>query len=69
MPSITLTFTMADALRIQAALASTPYPPTMAGLKALLADYIRSWAMELEKDKARRDALATVMAPVDLTIT
>lgn len=69
MPSITLNFDAAQAERIQAALASTPYPQTVAGFKALLTDYIRSWMQEQERGKAQRDALATVAAPADLTVT
>ncbi|GEM_PF-4704011 len=69
MPTITLTFTAAEAQRLQAALAPTPYPQTAAGLKELLADYLKDMVTDYERAKATKTALATVAPVTAPTIT
>lgn len=68
MPSITLTFTPAQAARIQAALGTTPYPQDAAGYKRLLVDYTRTFVQEYEKAAADKTALAAVALPADITV-
>jgi len=69
MPSITLTFTAAQATRIKAWLATTPYPATEAGYKQAVTDWTKSMVKEVEDAKARQDALAAVQPAVDLVMT
>ena len=69
MPSITLTLTAAQATRVAAALAATPYPTTTAGYKALLVDYTRNFVAEYERAVAVAAATAAVTPPADLTAT
>ena len=60
MPTITLTFSSAEATRLQAALAPTDYPQTAAGLKAMLTDYLKQFVSGYEEAKAQKAALDTV---------
>ena len=69
MPSITLTFTAAQATRIQAWLNTTDYPPTTAGYKQAVVDWTKDMIKETEAAAAKDAALATVLPPVDLIVT
>ncbi|MEK6883583.1 MAG: hypothetical protein AABY22_28400 [Nanoarchaeota archaeon] len=69
MPNITLTVTSGQATRIQNFLASTPYPATLAGIKLLLIDYLKSQIKEYETYTAKNTALKSIILPEDLEIT
>ena len=69
MPTLVLTFSAADATRLQSALADTPYPKPAAVLKALLVDYLQSRVREFEGAAAKRAALSTLTEPTALTVS
>ena len=68
MPSITLTVTAAQAVRIQAALSPTSYPQTLAGFKQLLVDYSRHFVQEYERAEAQKAALVGIAKPADFDV-
>lgn len=69
MPTISLTFDVSQAQRIQAWLATTDYPATAAGYKQAVVDWTKTMIRETEDAKARDDALATIQPSVDLVVT
>ncbi len=69
MPTISLTIDATQAARIQAALAATDYPATLAGYKQFLVDHTINLVQEFERAQAQKTALATIVPPAELQVT